>query len=171
MEAKTPAELEHNILVWQAPNRPFKKRNIRFYFNVAVIGIVIGLVLLFFYQYSLIAVLFAFAFVGIVLNTVPPHDIDYKFTNLGIRIEDTLYRWEDLTEFWPATIYKDPVFFITTSLKFPRQLTLMLDMAHYDAIKKILHEKLEEVEQPKETWLDRRANDLVKLVNLGQKDR
>lgn len=49
----------------------------QYYFNICAIGVIVFLIVFFFQQYVLIGVILTLIFVGIVLNTVPAHDVEY----------------------------------------------------------------------------------------------
>ncbi len=165
-----PREVTETVeFSWQAPDRPFKKRGIRFYFNIALIAIVICLILLFFYQYILLAVVFSIIFVGLASATVPPKEVEYQVTNKGIKIGDAQFAYDQLKPFWQSEMLDHKVIIIPTLMKLPKQLIIMLDKEKSDAIIKALTAHIKEVSPPPLSWADRRAAQLVKLVNFGVK--
>jgi len=170
-EKEAPAKTtEHVWLNWMAPERPYKKRGIRYYFNIALIAVITILVLLFFYQYILIGVVFSLVFVGLVMATVPARYITYQISDNGRCIGAYRYSWEQLKAFWQSKILGHQVFIILTTITLPKQVVLMPTSDQQEAIKKLIAEHIPLQAPPEPTWLDKRADDLVKLVNLGQRD-
>lgn len=158
---------EQTLLVWTAAARPFKKRKTRFFFNIAFITVFIFLLLLFFYQFALMAVLFSLVFVGIVINTIEPHDVEYQITNKGIRLAQDLFPWGSIKEFWQDTILEKPVVIVQATTGFPKSIIIVLDPTRAEEIVATLRQYRQEIKHPPATWADRRAQDLVRLVNLG----
>lgn len=165
-----PEAIEEKTLTeWEAADRPYKKRGIGYFFNIVLIAVIVFLVLFFFRQYILIAVLFSLVFVGITLATVPARTISYKVSNKGIRISQYMYTWDKLTEFWYDKILGHEVIIIGTTNKLQPRLTIMYDTEKRSAIVDNLKKYIKEVAPPKPTWLDKRSQDLAKLANIGQK--
>lgn len=163
-------DVKETVLVsWEAADRPFKKRGMGYYFNIALIAVIIFLILFFFRQYILIAVLFSLVFVGITLATVPARPITYQITSKGIHIGQYLYEWAKLTEFWRDIVLKHDVIYIATTHKIQTRLTVVVDPTKTDQIVEALKKHLKAVQPPKPTWFDERAQDLTKLINIGQK--
>lgn len=116
---------EEVIFEWQAPSRPFKNRNRQYYTTIGMIGGLIALILIFAGQMLPVAVVLTAVFLLYILNTVPPHTITNKITNYGIRVEDTLYYWEEMGRFWMTTIHDDEVLNIEVG-RFPFHLKILL---------------------------------------------
>src|SRR5688572_8191789 len=62
LDLPLPPQQEEIVLEWDAPNRPFKKRNRQYYTTVAIIVFLISLILFFAGQFLPIAVVIAVAF-------------------------------------------------------------------------------------------------------------
>lgn len=91
---------EFEILKWQAPSRPFKKRNRQFYVTVATITFLISLILFFAGQFLPVAVVISVAFLAYVLYSIPPDTVTNTVTSYGIRTENKLFYWEEMGRFW-----------------------------------------------------------------------
>lgn len=118
-------EPEQLFLEWQAPNRPFKKRNRQYYTTIAIIVLLICLILFFAGQFLPIAVVIAVAFMAYVLSAVPPETVTNQITTYGIRTDNTLYDWTILGRFWFSTKYQQRLLHVETA-KLPGQLTLVV---------------------------------------------
>lgn len=171
MEETVPGIHEEVVVEWKGPDRPFRKRGVQFYFNVALIAVVIFLILVFFREYALVAVLFSLLFVGVAMATIPPQIIEYKITNEGIHIANRFYKWDVIRDFWQTTSLRKDVIILPTTLNFPRMLVILPDHEKKPAILQALRDNTSEIDPPKQGWFDRRAQDLVKLVNFGVKDK
>lgn len=169
-ESNTTQHIDEEIYItWEGLNRPFRKRGIQYYFNIAAISVVIGLILLFFMQYVLIAVMFALIFVGIVIATIPPTPITYTFSHKGITIGDEFFEWEKVKEFYQDVSLNYDIINVVTVMPFPRLLLLMPSDTNLAQVKNELRKHITEIDPPKHGWLDKRADDLVKLINRGEK--
>lgn len=116
---------EEIVLEWQAPSRPFKKRNRQYYTTVGIIVFLICMILFFAGQFLPIAVVIAVAFMAYVLSAVPPEMVINRVTTYGIRTDDTLYYWEELGRFWFSEKYHQKLVHIEVA-RFPNVLTLVL---------------------------------------------
>ncbi|MBW7944612.1 hypothetical protein H3C70_04415 [Patescibacteria group bacterium] len=116
---------EEVVLEWQAPSRPFKKRNRQYYTTVGIIVFLICMILFLAGQFLPIAVVIAVAFMAYVLSAVPPEMVINRVTTYGIRTDDTLYYWEELGRFWFSEKYHQKLVHIEVA-RFPNVLTLVL---------------------------------------------
>ncbi len=156
---------EEVLYEWKAPSRPFKKRKRQYFMTVITIGVLLSLILFFAGQILPIAVVFAVVFLSYVMATVPPHDIMFGITTLGIRIEDELYYWEELGRFWYSDIYTQRVLHVELD-RFPFRLSMVLGA---DAQEAVLSEYLMVMllhEQPKPTTYEKISDWLQKKFPL-----
>lgn len=121
----TKPQKEVVLKEWNAASRPYKKHNRQFYSTIAVIALLIALILFFAGQTLPVAVVLAVAFLFYVLNSIPPGIVSHKITTYGIRVENTLYYWEELGRFWFTKKYGLDVLHIEVS-RFPNRITLLL---------------------------------------------
>lgn len=155
---------EEDVFTWKAPSRPFKKRNRQFYTTVAAIVFLISLILFFAGQFLPIAVVISVAFLGYVLSSVPPEDVEYRLTTYGVRVDNQLHYWEELGRYWFTTKYGQQLLHIET-IRFPYRLTLVTGDKTEAELSKILSEVLLK-EKPKATFYERAAEWLQEKVPL-----
>lgn len=153
------------LLVWQAPERLFKRRSREFFTTVGAIVALLVVILLFLQEWLLIAVVVALGFVSYVLGTIEPKLIEHKITNRGIVTEGRTYLWEELGRFWFNRNLGQDMVQIEAPLGFPRRLTLLLGETSRDQIKTILTKYLP-LEEPEKLWLDRASDWLSRRVPL-----
>jgi hypothetical protein len=158
-------EPEKTLLTWQAPSRPFKKRNREFYTTVGALVILVSVILLFAKEFLLIGVILSFGFVTYVLATIPPETFTHSFTNKGIRTGGKLYLWYTLGRYWWETKWHQKMLHIEAPGQFPGRLTFLLgqtDKKDLDSIltKYLVHQK------PDPTWFDKASKWLQEKVPL-----
>lgn len=163
-EAYQRPQPEEVVLEWQAPSRPFKKRNRQYYTTIAVIVFLICMILFFAGQFLPIAVVIAVAFLAYVLSAVPPETILNRVTTYGIRTDDALYYWEELGRFWFTTRYNQRLVHIETS-RFPNQITLVLNEQDEAELADVLGVVLLN-EQPALTSFDKAAQWMQEKIPL-----
>ncbi|AKM78774.1 MAG: hypothetical protein UX85_C0008G0045 [Candidatus Beckwithbacteria bacterium GW2011_GWB1_47_15] len=161
---KAPVKVE-TLLSWQAPVRPFKKRDREYYTTIGAIGFLLAVILLFLKEWLLIAVIAALMFVAYVLATVEPEKTSHEITTVGILTGDKTYKWEDLKRFWFETKWSDKILHVDTKLSFPGRLMLLLGDTSEEEVKKILEQHVQE-EIPEATFMDRSAKWLSEKVPL-----
>jgi hypothetical protein len=152
------------VLEWQAPSRPFKKRNKQFYVTVALIVFLVSAILLVASQFLLVATVIATAFFAYVLYSVPPEQILNQVTTYGIRTDNVLYYWEELGRFWFSTKFGQRIVEIETA-RFPNRLTLVLGTMEEAEVADILSTVLLQ-ERPALTAFDRAAEWLQRNIPL-----
>lgn len=174
-EPLTPKIMEagevKTLLSWDAPARPFRKRDRSYYTTIAVLVILLILIALLAREFLLIGVLLALTFVAYVLAFIPPNDVIYKISTQGITIGDHFYFWHFLDSFWFKEKEGQKVLFIQTRLRFPGQLMLVLGSQSEDQVKKIVARFLPFHEIPQTTLLDKWAEVLQKHFPLENVQR
>ena len=159
------------LLSWEAPSRPFRKRERSYYTTSAIIVILLILILLLAREFLLIAVLLALTFVAYVLAFVPPHNIRYKVSTQGITIGEDFYFWHFLDSFWFKKKDGFDVLHIQTRFRFPAQLMLVLGPStssgqDEERVKKVVARFLPFVEVPYKSWMEKWSEGLQKNFPL-----
>lgn len=138
---------EEILFEWQSASRPFKQRNRQYFTTVGLIAALVAVILAFAGQLLVVAVIAAVIFVVYVLNSTPPGLVTHKITTYGIRIEDTLYYWEEMGRFWFSEKYGEDLLHIETS-RFPNRLVLLLGNLSKEDMTIVLSEVLLNQEPP-----------------------
>ena len=159
------------LLVWEAPSRPFRKKNRSYYTTLAIIVILLVLILLLAKEFLLIATILSLAFVAYVLAFVPPHHIQYRISTQGITINEDFYFWHFLDAFWFKEKDGHKILIIQTRFRFPAQLMLVLGPHGEEKVKKIVARFLPFVEVPYKTWMEKWSEGLQKNFPLENVNR
>lgn len=160
------AEEIKTLLSWEAPSRPFRKKDRSYYTTLAIIVILLVLILFLAKEFLLIATLLSLTFVAYVLAFVPPHKINYRISTQGITIGEDFYFWHFLDSFWFKEKEGYKVLHIQTRLRFPAQLMLVLDGVDEEKIKKIVSRFLPFHEVPYRSWMEKWSESLQKNFPL-----
>lgn len=159
------------LLTWQAPSRPFRKKDRSYYTTIAIIVTLLVLISLLVQEFMLIGVLLALAFVAYVLGFIAPGEVGYKISTQGITIGDHFYFWTDLDSFWFSQKEGHGVVNILTHLRFPGLLMLMIGDQNQEQVKKLVARYLPFYEIPPKTILDKWAESLQKHFPLENPHR
>ncbi len=155
------------LLSWEAPSRPYRKKDRSYFTTIAVIVILLILIVLLVKDFLLIAVLLSLTFVTYVLALVPPNNIKYRVSTQGVIIGEDFYFWHYLDSFWFKEKEGGKVLIIETRLRFPAQLMLVLTSEQNEEdIKKVVAKFLPFHEMPHKTLLDKWAEGLQKHFPL-----
>lgn len=154
------------LLIWQAPSRPFRKKDRSYYTTIAIIVTLLVLIALLAQEFMLIGVLLALAFVAYILGFVPPEDVEYKISTQGVTIGDHFYFWSNLDSFWFSQKEGHRVVNILTHLRFPGLLMLIIGDQNQEQIKKMVARYLPFYEIPPKTILDKWIESLQKHFPL-----
>jgi hypothetical protein len=155
---------EKVVFEWHAPNRPYKKRNSKYFTTLGIIVALIGLILFFAGQFLAIAVVLAVAFLAYVLSAIPPEMVVNKITTYGIRTDNAMYYWEECGRFWYTSKYNQRLLHIEVG-RFPNHLTLLLGDIKEDEMTELLSEVLLQ-EQPVPSALEKAAAWLEEKIPL-----
>lgn len=159
---------EKTLFEWIAPERPFQRRNKEFWITSLAILILISVIFFLIKEFMLVMALFSALFLYYVMSTIRPELIKNKITNRGIYFGDVKYEWYLLEKFWFTDSLSSITLNIETKLRFPRQISLVVDHIDKDEIKKIMVKRIPLIEDsPKFT--DKIANWFSKRFPLEDK--
>ena len=147
---------EKDLVTWNAPARPFKRRNREFYVTVFAIAALVALILFLVEGFMPVILIISLVFLFYVLNTVEPEIIEYKITNKGIKIAQKKIEWERVARFWFSRRFDNELLIVET-FGLPGRLEIVIDPGVKEEIKKQASKYVIEEELPPST-LDKMAN-------------
>jgi len=157
---------EKDLFVWIAPNRPFKKRDKKFFSTMWLIVFLISLILSLSNQFLPIAVVLAVGFLANVLASVAPEEVKNRITSYGIHSDTHFCYWDEMGRYWFTKKYKHHLLNIET-VRFPFSMILLLTEEEKEKIDDILKKYLLR-EQPIPTALDKAAKWLDDKIPLDR---
>jgi len=174
MAKKTPVDEfadvneEKDILIWKAPERCMKKRDKDFWVTVVSIYLLSSIILVFAKETFLVFAIGAAIFLYYALSTVEPQTVTNKFTNRGVYFGQVFYIWNDLAAFWFGDVNGKKAIFFETYLRFPRQVSLIIDEKDKDKIKEMVLKKLPLI-KPVPSFIDKATKWLAEKLPLEDK--
>ncbi|OGE28312.1 hypothetical protein A2867_04845 [Candidatus Daviesbacteria bacterium RIFCSPHIGHO2_01_FULL_40_11] len=160
------AEEIKTLMSWQAPARPFRKKDRSYYTTIAILAILLIMIAFLAQEFLLIGVILSFTFVAYVLAFVPPKEITYTISTQGITVGEDFYFWHFLDSFWFKEKDGSKVLYIQTMLRFPVQLMLVLREEDEEKVKKIVARFLPFHEKPYKSWMEKWSESLQKHFPL-----
>ncbi|KKQ37294.1 MAG: hypothetical protein US53_C0022G0009 [Candidatus Woesebacteria bacterium GW2011_GWA1_37_7] len=97
-DSQTPEE--KTLFSWNAASRPYKKRDRQFWVTIIAIAAVFGFILFIIEGAMPVILIISLVFLFYVLSTVEPEQIEYRITNYGVRIAESLNAYDLLTRYW-----------------------------------------------------------------------
>jgi uncharacterized membrane protein len=158
-------KVEKILLEWAAPSRPYKIRSREFYTTILSIAFLLGVILLLLKEFLLIGVIMAFAFLSYVLATYKPDDAKHQITTLGIRTDDKLYPWDQLTNFWLKKQWDQEVIICKTITALPGVILLVVDAEKREKILKEIGNMIPLV-KPTDSFVDKASKWLGNKIPL-----
>lgn len=149
-------EPEKELVTWEAPARPFKRRNKEFYVTLIGIASLISLILFFVEGWLPVVLIVSIVFLFYVMSTVEPEKIVYKITTKGITILDKKNDWRGMKRFWFTGRYDSELLVIET-FYLPGRIELVVSPEMKEKIKKALADYLIYEEAPA-SFLDKSAS-------------
>jgi hypothetical protein len=137
---------EKSLFEWNAPERAFQKRDRDFWITAIAILVLVSVILFFIKEMFLIIALGSVLFLYYVLSTVPPESCRYKITNRGLYFGEVFYPWNLVSRFWFKTSLSSQLIEFETNLRFPRQISLVINSGDQDTLKKIILKRLPMIE-------------------------
>jgi hypothetical protein len=128
-------EPERDLLVWTAPARPFRKRDRQYFVSVFAIAGIVSLVIFIAEGLMPVVLIVALVFLYYILSTVPPENIEYKITNKGVKVADSLTQWPVLIRFWFGKRGEVDILFFETHL-IPGRMELVINSEIKNDLKK-----------------------------------
>jgi hypothetical protein len=150
------AVVEKTLFSWEAPVRPFKRRTREFYVTAASIAVLFGFILFLIEGIMPVILIVSFGFLFYVLSTVEPERAEYRITNYGIRISNSLTPWDNIGRFWFSERLGSGVLVLETGGLIGR-IELVYDKKDKSQIEKTLKKYLVH-EEATPTFLDKGAN-------------
>ncbi len=136
------SNIEKDIYVWVQMERPFKKRNREFWLTAIAILILVSVLFVYMKEFLLIMSLFSALFLFYAMSTVEPHRIKYRLTNRGIYWGDSRMEWDLLKRFWIKNSLDSEVIYFETHLRFPRQVSMVINKEDKEELKKIIARRI-----------------------------
>jgi hypothetical protein len=149
-------EEEKELLTWIAPARPFKRRNRDFFVTIGGMAAIVALVLFLIDGFLPVILIISLVFLGYVMATVEPENIEYKITTKGIKIAGKVTEWNIMGRFWFTKRLDNELLIIETRV-LPYRLEIVINSEVKDQIKRILSDYLTHEEIPASN-LDKAAN-------------
>lgn len=149
-------EPEQDLVVWNAPARPFKRRNRQFYITLVAIAAIVGLILFLVEGFMPVILIISFLFLFYIMSTVEPEEIEYKVTNRGIKVAGRRTDWNLMGRFWFSRRFDNELLVIET-LTLPGRFEVVIKPEIKEELTKHLSKYLTHEEIPPST-LDKAAN-------------
>lgn len=118
-------EPEYLVLEWYADSRYVRPRTRQYYSSQLVLVVLFSLLLFVANQIVLIALLWTFFFINLVLARVKPETVHVQITTYGIRYQDQLIFWDEISQFWIRDIHGFQQVHVEVPEKVFRQLVLL----------------------------------------------
>jgi len=149
-------EPEKDLVTWEAPARPFKRRDRQFYITLFAIAGIVALVLGLVEGAMPVVLIVSLVFLFYVMNTVEPGHVEYKITSKGVKVAGRKTEWSVMTRFWFMKRF-DSELVIFETLVLPGRLEIVLKDGIKNEVKKAVSTYLAEEEVPPSA-LDKAAN-------------
>lgn len=138
-------EVEKDLIIWSAPSRPFIQKNREFWVRVVAISSIFGFIIFIVEGAMPVILMISLLFLFYVLSTVRPENIEYKITNLGVKIEGVTNYWESIKRFWFSKRTNDHILVLDMA-SFTGRLELVINLKDKDRIRQTLKKFIPEEE-------------------------
>lgn len=158
--------VDDTLLSWEAPARPFKKRDKEFFITVVAFIFLVSTICFFIKEWFLIAVFISLGFLVYVLYSVPPEKVANKITDKGIVGAGELYLFKEIGEFWFEEKWDQEILVFTFRPPFGGRIYLMLGDQKREEVKKNLIKNIPFKEKIEKSWVEKTSEWLAKKFPL-----
>jgi hypothetical protein len=149
---------EPTLFSWNAPSRPFKRRDRRYWVGIVATASLVSFILFIAEGVMPVVLLFSILLFYYVLSTVEPPEIGYKITKAGVEFSDGVFKWKFLKRYWFERKFDTTTLNFEMS-KFPGRLELVVKEQDIPKVRQVLNRYLTE-DEGRKTVFDR-ASDWV----------
>jgi hypothetical protein len=160
---------EKVLFEWEAPERAYQKKDRDFWITVISILVLVSVILFLVKEFFLIGALVSALFLYYVLSTVTPQNIKYKITNRGVYYGESRYQWDMFDRFWFKKSLSNELIHFETILRFPRQISLVINSNDKDKIKTFVVKRLPMIEESP-NFTDKLTKKVISWLPLEKKE-
>lgn len=134
------------ILRWSAYEHEHVPRGSDWFWALGIVAVSVALVAILFHDVLFAVLILIAAFILAMLANVPPDIVEFEISDRGIRVDDTMHRFEEIISFWVEDHEVErPLLFVDT-IKFMAP-NLVIPIEHIDPrqVRAFLRERVEEV--------------------------
>jgi len=142
--------LEKSLFEWEQAERPYKKRDKNYWVTTIVILILVSVIFFYMKEFLLIVALFSGLFLYYSMSAITPQNISYKITNRGVYYGGSRIEWALLNRFWIKQNMDSCVIYFDTNLRFPRQISVIINEKDTETLKKIISRRIPMLEDSPE---------------------
>jgi hypothetical protein len=146
-------EQEKVLLTWKAKSRPYKPAETQTRSVLTVLGVLIGLILIFAGEWMLLLVIIAGAFYYYATSRVPPEEMEFVITNKGIKAFGRLYMWWELARWWWDKKWETKLLALELKTGLMGVIYIPVDGVKAAEVEKTMMKYLL-FNEPQATWLD-----------------
>lgn len=162
-------KVKQTDLVWEAPARPFKKRDRGYFQTIGALVFLLVALSLFFKDWWLVAAILAVFFVSYAVAAIKPGNITYKITAKGLWVGEHFYPFEHLYQYWFERQFEQDVVVCLCPERLPNQIVLVLGAVKKEIVDARLKQRLVFREAPLKTFADKLSDWLRKKLPLEEK--
>lgn len=111
---------------WSAPQRVFVKRDKEWFLKTSFVALIFILISAMLQEPVIILVICVLVLIAFLLASIPPHMVKHQISNKGIKSIGTMYKEDELKEFWVAEKLGHLVVYVQTTLRIPSRLVLLI---------------------------------------------
>ncbi len=140
----TPVKPIQRVILykWVAPMRHFKKMDMKKYWTVLAVVLVLFVLLAILGQFYFMAAIASVMFLLYVIGTVPPVNVEHVITSIGIETLQNEYKWELLKDYFFSKRDDQFILNIDTSMKYPARLLMLVNPKDVEALYRLLSTRL-----------------------------
>lgn len=131
-----------DLFEWEAPIRTSFNFDMKVFVGIVILSLIFILFLAILGNYPLMFAIIALLFFIYVAGTTEPIKVTHKITTQGIETTDKLYEWFMLDKFWFANKNGQNLLIVSTKLRAPANLIMLLDEKDRAAIFVLLQDTL-----------------------------
>ena len=166
MKPKQERKNHDDLFTWEAPTRPFKKRDRTFFQTIIALAFLLVVISVFLREWLLIGSILAIVFLSYVLAAVQPPTIKNKITTKGVWVGDTFFKFSEILQYWFEKQLESNVLVLLT--QFGTEVNVVIPNDKKEEIDNLLRDKLVFREKPLKNFIEKIGDWLKKSVPLEE---
>ena len=169
MHSENESHEVKTLLTWKAMSRPYRKRKREFYLMVMFVTLCVCVILFLFKEWAFMLAALSLAFLGIVLATTRPQEVEHRITTQAVITGEHAYLYKELYDFWFDEKDGNKIIYIRTVPIFPGVLSLLLGDTDEKTLRDVLVKYLSYREVMPKNFMDKAGHWLSKNFPLESK--
>lgn len=136
---------DNTVLRWSAYEHDHVERGTDWYWALGIVALCVAVTSVLFHDYFFALLIIVAAITLALVSRTPPVLSEFELSDTGIRVDDTLHRFDEILAFWVEDHHRDrPLLLIDTTKFLSPNLVIPIEHIEAGLVRAFLKERAEE---------------------------